>query len=453
MLELDADQTADVQRMLDAGRFGLFHEQGVGKTPPAIIAASAMLPALITVPAYLIPQWEKRIKQWVPGATVSCVNGDGFEARNKQLLAGADFTLISYNTWAPGKNRPQFTALHKVPWGSFTFDEGHRLRGHSSSWTKAVWQLDNADCKNRDKPKWLLSGTPLVRDGGDLYPFLHICDRQLYSSYWSFVEKHCVVENTPWEQKIGKLKDPHAFYEMLARYSTRRELTGVDDYVEDIVPVTLPKSVYDAIKKMKKEFVLEHPDMTEPEYFDHMGAILSKARQITSVPPTAVKPKIDAMAGIVEDLPKDRVIVFCWFRDTANECFTRISKMRSALTGKPRPVALFTGDTRTSAKVEAIDMYDKYQDGVIVATIAALKEGADLQAGHHSIFVEEDWLSEVNAQAIGRQRRRGQTKPVVVHRILADKSVDHMVSKAASNREQDIRGLMKEYILGSSEYE
>jgi SNF2 family DNA or RNA helicase len=449
MLELDADQVADVERMLSGNyRFGLFHEMGVGKTPPAIKAASQRLPALLTVPAYLMPQWEKRINEWVPGATVSCVNGDGHANRTAQLTIGADFTLVSYNLWAPGKDRPQYPALHKQRWGSLTLDEGHRIRGHGSQWTKAIWAWDNADSKNRGKPIWDLTGTPHVRDGGDLYPFLHLCDRQLYSSYWSFVERHCFIEETPWERVIGKLRDKHAFYEILARYSTRRILTGVDDVIEDVVPVQLPASVYAAIKKMKKDFVLEHPDMADPEFFDAAGAIVSRARQLVTVPPTAAKPKLDAMVGIVEDLPKDRVIVFCWFRDSAKAAFDRLSKMKSALTGKPRPVVMFTGDTRVSAKIAAIDTYNKYEDAIIVATIAALKEGADLQAGNHSIFLEEDWLSEVNAQAIGRQRRRGQDKPVVVHRILADRSVDHMVAKAASGRGDDIRGLMQEYVRG-----
>jgi hypothetical protein len=451
--ELDPDQQSDVERMLGNHTWGLFHEQGVGKTPPALVAAGKRLPALITIPAYLGTQWARRCTEWLPGATVQLVNGDGHALRTEQLTSGADVTLVSYNTWAPGKGRPEYPYLWRNKWGSFVLDEGHRIRGYNSQWTQEIHRLRNADAKNRNVPIWSLTGTPYVRDGGDLFPFLKLCNRKRWGSYWTFVETWCHMEYTPWETKIGRLKDPEAFYRMLAEFSWRRELVGQEDAVYVDIPVQLPKSVYDMIRKAKKEFVFEHPDMEEPEWYDAAGAVWQRIRRMVAVPPTAVKPKLDAMVGTLEDIPRDRVIVYCWYRDTAKACLERIGKMRSALTGKPRPVALFTGDVTTRGKIAAIQQYDDNPDGVIVATIAALKEGADLQSGHHAVFVEESVLGEENMQAIGRQRRRGQLHPVVVHRIRADRSIDHAVRKLAEARTEDARSLMDEYLRGSGEYE
>src|SRR5689334_1082562 len=102
VMELDEGQQSDVELLLSRRTFGLFHEPGVGKTPPAIIAASQKTPALITIPAYLIPQWVDAINTWLPSATIANTNVDGREAKLSALLNGprCDFTLASYHLWA-----------------------------------------------------------------------------------------------------------------------------------------------------------------------------------------------------------------------------------------------------------------------------------------------------------------------------------------------------------------
>jgi len=444
MLKLDGVQEADVQRLLSNRRWGLFHAMGVGKTPPAIVAgANTPGPILVTVPAYLIPQWILRIREWVPDLDpirdIARADGDGKVSRGAAFDSNAKFVLTSYNNWAPKPtNYPQ---LHKKKWGAVILDEGHRIRGYKSQWTQRIWQLDNSDCKNRGIPIWNLTGTFLVRDGGDAYPWMHLADRGVYKSYWTFVETWCHLAYSPWSTEIGPLKDPEGFYRMLSGYSNRRILTGLEEPEIVPVPVELPQSVRGMITKAKRDFRFEHPDLDDPIVYDGAGAVWGKIREMVTNPPTQKKPKLDALDGLLEDIPNERVIVYTWFRASARAAFERAVKKRGE-----KVVAMFTGDQRTSEKIAALEMYNATPNGVIVATIAALKEGSDLQAGHHMIFLEESELPSDNWQAVGRQLRRGQTKKVVVHWIYADRSIDGAVHSLATKRDEDQKRVMLQYL-------
>jgi len=445
MPELDPDQVNDVELLLNNPRWGLFHEQGVGKTPPAIVAATRVPGRkLITVPAYLIPQWEDYLRVWAPGCTVARMDGER-SARTAALKSDSEFVLSSYHNWVGKGTNGWVYPFDKHTWGALIFDEAHRLRGRNSQWTKRIYQLDNVDSKNKGVPMWFLTGTPEVRDAGDFFPFLHLCDRKVFTSYWNFVQEHCVCTNTPWDTIVGRTKDPAHTMSILRRYSNRRELKLDTDRVFIDVPVQLPMSVVQMIRKAKKEFVFEHPDMEEDIWFESAGAVWGKCREMTSLPPTQANPKLDALRGLLEDLPNERVIVAAWYRNTANAAFDVVKNKLK------RPGALFTGDTRVSAKQDALDLYRHYDDAVIVCTIAALKEGANLQAGNHMIFLEESELPADNAQLISRQYRRGQTKPVVVYRVHASgASVDEAVHRLATKRADDVRKVMAEYLTDIS---
>jgi SNF2 family DNA or RNA helicase len=443
--ELDADQKGDVELLLTHKTWGLFHDVGVGKTPPAVVAATQRLPVLITCPAYLIPQWEHFIREWAPGHSIAAANGDGRKAREAAFAQEADFVLTSYNNWnANPPYRQMFSSHGNRRWGCFIFDEAHRLRGRNSQSTNRVYMLRNADNKNRETPMWFLTATPLVRDGGDAYPLFHLWDRRVYAGYWDFVNNRCVIKYTPWASEIGVVRDKKAFYEEMAQFSNRRVLDlGEPTFIS--VPVKLPPSVYATITRAKKEFRIDHADLPEELVYESAGVIWTKIRQLVSLPPTREKPKIDAAVGLLEDLPNERVLIGCWYRDTADAILERVLKLRPA-----RPAALFTGGVSPKGKIAAIDLYNAKENGVIVATIAALKEGANLQAGRHIIMLEQSELPSDNKQFIGRQHRRGQERPVIVHNIWAERSVDLAVQKLATGRARDINQVMLEYILDTS---
>jgi SNF2 family DNA or RNA helicase len=445
-MQLDDYQERSRDALLGHSRWGLFDEMGVGKTAPTICAAAATgQQTLVTAPAYLLENWSRELAKWVPGAKVALAFGDreGERARRQEIFetSNADFILTPYHSWH------SYPVLQKRKWGNLVFDEAHRLRGRNSQWTRKVFQLQNSDNKNKGARYWFMTGTPLVRDAGDIWPFMHLMDRQLYPSYHNFVDNICHIEFTPWEKIIGDVRDPSAFQEMMARYSIRRlqaqipQLADLETIDKDIW-VDLPPSVLKMMRDAKKEYVISHPDLEEDIFFDAGGALVQRLRMLTTVPPTQANPKMNAFKEFLEDVPNERVGVFTWYRDSAAAAVQVVKSLK-------RPVHLITGDVRASARNEAVDAYDKDPRAVLVGTISAMKEGLNLQAGRHCVFLEEGELPSDNEQAIGRFKRRGQTRPVMVTRILANKSPDTVTHRNVGKRDVSIRKAMKEFVYST----
>jgi hypothetical protein len=438
-------QVPAVDALVNNQRYGVFDEMGVGKTPTAIKAMQKVndgsAPFLLTVPAYLMGNWGRELQKWVPGAKVAFAQGERSD-REAAIRSNADIILVSYHAWHA------FPELSKRKWQAMVFDEAHRLRGRGSKWTKAVHASQNADAKNRDSRYWFLTGTPIVRDAGDVWPFLYLCDRQVFRSYWSFVESVCHLHVTPWDREVGPVRDPEEFSALMGRYSIRRlqsdipELASLEYASKDIV-VPMPKSVRESLRRARKEYLLEHPDMESIE-LDGGGALVQKALQMASVPPTADKPKMTAFGEILrEELPQERVFAVTWYRDTAKAAAEVASKTK-------RPVVMITGDQSVKAKEQAVQTYMKDPRTILIGTVAACKEGLNLQQGKQVVFLEESDLWEDNRQVIGRCMRRGQTETVHVRRLITEGWPETSKHNAVLKRgRSNARSLLEEFYDGS----
>lgn len=441
----------------------LFDVAGVGKTPPTIVAAwqkvqEERVPALVTAPAYLLDNWEYEISRFAPGARVVKANGDGYEARRHAIAkAGADFVLTSYNNWSSkwtAKQAEKYSArtgdyqyeeLSKLTWAACIFDEGHRLRGRNSQGTKHVYDLRKARAVNGETPIWVLTGTPIVNNPGDLYPLLHLWKRREYKSYWNFVGEYCRVIKTPWSTDVGQLRPgmEEEFRDLLAEFSLRRTLEDVPslaslesrsrDYVVD-----LPASVRKTIDTARKEYIIEHPDMESTEFVSGGGALYAKLRQLATNPPTATNPKLDFVSDFLQD-HFGPVVVYVWYKDSARACVDGLAKTK-------RPVTLITGDVPTSKRSALVDKWKTQKDGILVATISSLKEGISLIHASDVIFLEHSELPADLEQCVARLKRRGQTALVNVHNVFAKGTPDMAIKRHLNERNLGLKRALTSWL-------
>ena len=80
---------------------------------------------------------------------------------------------------------------------------------------------------------------------------------------------------------------------------------------------------------------------------------------------------------------------------------------------------------------------------VLVGTLATMGEGIDgLQVARHLVMVDRDWTPARNDQAIGRLLRRGQDRPVVVHHVYAEGTIDEDVAQSCARKTETIESVM-----------
>lgn len=466
------------------GVAGLFDEPGVGKTAPTIVAAwekhvETGLPVLITCPAYLVENWQWEISRFAPlGATVSLANGNGQAARREALQADTAFVIHSYANWSakvpkrpappkeqydssdlgsveaweaaqpasvPRAGELQYPELHTRQWAVCVFDEGHRLRGRNSIGTKHVFELRRARSANAKTPLWVLTGTPILNNPGDLFPLLHLWDKKLFSSYWNFVGEFCKVVKTPWATEVGQLRKGMAdeFQDLIASFALRRTLSDIPslaslEHVEKDYYVRLPPSVIKSINKVREEYVLEHEDLDRSEFVNGGGALYARLRQLATLPPTAAKPKVDFCLEFLEDR-QGPVVVYCWYKDSAKGVAEGLSKSK-------RPVTLITGDIPTARRAGLVDKWKEQKDGILVATISSLKEGISLIHAQDVVFLEHSELPADQDQCIARLKRRGQTELVRVHHVWARNTPDMAIGRHLGERKTGLKAALTSWL-------
>ena len=131
--------------------------------------------------------------------------------------------------------------------------------------------------------------------------------------------------------------------------------------------------------------------------------------------------RLDALEGILEDLP-GKVIIFARFKsDVANMC---------SVLPKGSFVTL-TGDTKAADRIEAVRLFQ--EDPAIkyfVGNPAAAGIGITLTAAETVIYYSQDTNLEYRLQSEDRAHRIGQTKTVTYIDIVAEGTVDEKNVKA-----------------------
>lgn len=399
----------------------LADERGVGKTAPAIMAARASCdygPHLVVCPAYLMTNWVVELEMW--GAKgVHVVEGSASQKKAGLQQIQHSWTIISYDTLA----RKEYTALlASRAWHTIIYDEAHHLRGRNSLRTKAADQL-----KKRSQKTWMLTGTPLVKNAGDLYPLLRQCDPKEYSSYWRFVEENCYTTKNPWTTVVGRLRDEESFYRKLKPYMLRRKFRDIHgeipDYVEQDIYVDVSEDTRRQLTQAKQEFRIDNGS-GEEWLLTSAGALLHGLRSIVSCDHA----KYLTLEGLINNLNGEQFVVYTWYRDTAR----RVANMLLSSNVTHRTV---TGELQGVIRTREADEHRAGKYRAIVATLGALQEGINLQHCKNVIFVEGDWLYKTHDQAIGRFHRRGQENTVMVWNLVARKTVDEVVFKTMRKRQ------------------
>jgi superfamily II DNA or RNA helicase len=121
-----------------------------------------------------------------------------------------------------------------------------------------------------------------------------------------------------------------------------------------------------------------------------------------------------------------KVIVFSYFRDVL-ETVAEVLAGRDGVPGMP-VIGPLTGDIPPAERQAMVDkLTDASGPAVLVAQIQAGGIGLNIQAASVVVIAEPQLTPSIEEQAIARAHRMGQVRPVDVHRLLCEDSVDQRV--------------------------
>ena len=290
-----------------------------------------------------------------------------------------------------------------------------------------------------------LTGTPSPNGLMDLWAEIYLLDRgeRLGRTLGWYREKwfRPAVQNGYVVYKWAPLKG--AEEEIRTRISDICVSMSAADYlqlperIDREIPVRLSESEMQQYAQMEREALLQVEDETVAAL--NAAAVMSKLLQIANgcvytAPTFEPKPvlhkvrihdaKAEALAEIV-DVTDEPVLVFYSFRHDMDAIREKIP------------------DARTLEGPEDIAAWNRGEIRVLLAHPASVGYGLNLQEGGHVIvWYGPTWSLELYQQANARLHRQGQEKPVIVHHLIAEGTVDEQVMKALRTKDTSQAALL-----------
>lgn len=383
-------------------------------------------PVAIVCPKGLIGNWAGEIEKWVPNpGEIQVIDGKTPTTRKQQAQRNYRWLIVN---WEKLRLMPE---LAKIQYAAVFADEAHRAKNRKAQQTKALWKL-------KAPIQLAITGTPVMNSPDELWSLLRWIRPEQYTGFWPFHYSYVDEYQTRHGAVMTGVKNPDQLRFELADKMVRRTkkqvLPELPDKTVQVILVDFDAPTRKLYQEVENAFLLDITAWleTQEEYdlddlegmpldklkglVPNAGARITKLRQITSAF------KVRTAEEMIRDEAETPQVAFCWYVDSAKELHERLSK------GKPKlKVGRIAGNDDPTPVKDAFQAADLDH---VVATIAKGGVGLDLYRSSTCIFVDEDWVPDINTQAEDRLHRMGQKNAVNSIRLRVRDTID--VSKVAT---------------------
>jgi superfamily II DNA or RNA helicase len=404
----------------------LADDMGLGKTLQTLAhvliektAGRLDLPALIIAPVSLMGNWRKEAERFTPTLRTLVLHGaDRHEAAAN--MAGHDVVIAPYSLLQRDRERWQAQAWHMV-----VLDEAQNIKNANSHAAQVVSELNT-------RHKLCLSGTPMENHLGELWSLFHF----LMPGFLGSQAKFKALFRTPIE-KLGSSESLAQLRQRVTPFMLRRNksdvATDLPDKQEMISSVELvgkQADLYETIRLTTEKAVrdaLANKGLAKSQ-IQILDALL-KLRQVCCDPrlvpvPAAQKVKQSAKLELLMELLPEllaegrKVLLFSQFTSMLTLIEEELAKRKLSwvkLTGQ-------------SQKRDAI--IEQFTGGAVPLFLISLKAGGvglNLTQADTVIHYDPWWNPAVETQATDRAHRIGQTKQVMVYKLVAQGTIEERI--------------------------
>ena len=376
-------------------RILLGDEMGLGKTVQAIAAMvhlrnKGATHFAVVCPASVLTNWCREISKHSDLSVVK-VHGNGREAALRGWLNDGGVAVTTYETTAV------FDIGESYRITMLTVDEAHYIKNPSAQRTINVKKL----CGHSDRLLFM-TGTALENRVGEMTSLIQIL-------------------NTDVSKDIApmlSLSSAPQFREAVAPVYYRRKREDVLTELPELIESREWCDLTPAEKKVYNEAILEQNFMA--------------ARRVSwNVDDLSQSSKAQRMLEIIRDAEEEgrKILVFSFFLDT-------VAKVASLL--GDRCMEPITGSVTPARRQEIIDEFDKAEAGaVLVAQIQSGGTGLNIQSASVVILCEPQIKPSIENQAISRAYRMGQSRSVLVYRLLCDNTIDERITDLLAEKQSE----------------
>ncbi|WP_284741221.1 DEAD/DEAH box helicase [Amycolatopsis sp. RTGN1] len=399
--------------------------------------ASTGGPTLVLCPTSLLGNWEREFARFAPDIPVRRFHGG---SRHLDDLAPDEVVLATY-----GVLRRDRETLSEVDWGLIAADEAQHVKNPLSATAKELRKiparakvaLTGTPVENRLTELWSIVDWTTPGLLGPLDRFRRTVARPIERDRDKAVTERLAATVRPFLLRRRK-SDPDIAPELPPKTETDR-----------FVPLTAEQTtLYEAVVRENLDEIREKQGI---ERRGQVLRLLTELKQICNHPAQFLKEPHSALTGrsgklaAFEELldvildEGESVLVFSQYVQLC-----RLLERR--LKDRGLPTELLSGE---SSPAKRQDMVDRFQAGEIPVFLLSLKAGGvglNLTRATHVIHYDRWWNPAVEDQATDRAYRIGQDRPVQVHRLIAEGTLEERIAQVLEKK----RGLA-ESIVGAGE--
>jgi SNF2 family DNA or RNA helicase len=446
------------------GKALLFDQAGTGKSATSVLGllerqarGTDIFPLLIVVPSWEVATvWTDHIRDWAPGWPEPVRYGG-----SGRTVKGRDILVTTYSTAsldAVDASGP----LVRLKAKAVVADEIHLAKGNSTQRSLALRRIAKHAATFVG-----LTGTPVTRDSGDLFPVLEAMDHASWPAKERFVKRYCLTSKTDYDETIDGL-DPLREPEFRAALQGQVRRVAKADVLDQLPPliysvrkVELPESWRKSYDAMEADMLAELPDGTEisvmetlaqltrlgqlassacdvevTEEVDERTGELKKHYEVTLRAPSW---KIDALLEVLAERKDQQLVVFANSRQLVD-----IAEAACAKAGYR--CGLVTGTASAKDRARDIAAFQGGELNVILCTAGAGGLGITLTAASTMVFLQRPWSLAESLQCEARAYRLGSERHDVVEviDIIAMNTVEQRVREALKGKAAQLAEMVQD---------
>ncbi len=426
-MKLHKYQERMVNHTIEHKRVGLFLEMGLGKTATVLHTIKDLpKPVLIVGPLRVVETvWEQEAVKWGMDLAFSRILGTATQ-RLDGIMADADVYLVNIENLA----WLRYKCERNWKWKTIVFDESSLLKSPGAKRTRAaLW------ASKRAKSVILLSGTPSPNSLLDLYAQVKLLDggERLGRNMESYKRKYFYPTDYMrynWEVKPGC---DHEINEKISDICV--SLIASDYlYLPEMIVNDIKVDIGDAMQGYNELVDAMHLELQDEEIEAESAAVLvNKLAQYASGSVYTEdgewveihSAKLDRLTDIIEESVGKPILLVYSYKHTLERVMRR-----------------HTVATITQANV---DLWNERRVPIL-AIHHAMGHGLNLAEGGSTIvWLDGCWSLEGWLQTNARLHRQGQADPVIVHRLMAEGTIDIAMAERIESKDS-VQNLLLEAI-------
>jgi SNF2 family DNA or RNA helicase len=402
---LFAYQQCGVDRLVQSTSLLLADEMGLGKTIQTIAAIrvlaarSEIQSVLIVVPAGLVRQWRRQLRDWAPELRLSTVTGTAHE-RTVAWAARALVYIASYETLRADLPVRAPCGPGQRHWSLVVLDEAQRIKTGSSSLTISVKAL-------KRERSWALTGTPLENKLDDVISILDFVAPGRFE---------------PSKMMAGLRR-------LLSEVQLRRRrndvLHDLPPKLSSTVDVELTAHQRAVYRRAEQEGLIRLEALGRELRITHVLELILRLKQVCNFcPESGESAKFLDLKNRLEQLSTngEKSLVFSQF---VEEPFGARRLARELATHAP---LLLMGEVDPATRATRITEFERDpRRKVMVMSLRAGGVGLNLTSASRVFHFDRWWNPAVEAQAEDRTYRIGQRLPVHVYAYLCNDTIEERI--------------------------